>query len=126
MVVIIITNRPNCFNKKIEASGPKVKRLSESAGIIFGKLNFLTFRGKMSEGKTEGTPIGEPSVWKLFFDNQPSMVEMPRVVSSSTSSRTRTVSRAVKTLTLFSTAHWRMAWPSDNRSWSLTSRVLIT
>ena len=85
--------------------------MSESAEIIFGKLNFLTFRGKMSEGKTEGTPIGEPSVWKLFFDNQPSMVEMPRVV---------------KTLTLFSTAHWRMAWPSDSRSWSLTSRVLIT
>lgn len=41
-----------------------------------------------------------------------SIVEIPRVVSSRTSKSTRTVSSAVKTVTLFSTAHWRISCPS--------------
>lgn len=118
------------FQQKIEASGPEVKRLSESAGTSFNQISFFDILCQtVQKKKPEGVP--RETFWFLYkvfgcVQAQPSMVEMPRVVSSSTSSRTRTVSRAVKTLTLFSTAHWRMAWPSDNRSWSLTSRVLIT
>ena len=41
-----------------------------------------------------------------------SMVEILLVISSSTSSTMRTVSREVKRVTAFSTAHWRMAAPS--------------
>ena len=41
-----------------------------------------------------------------------SMVEISMVISSSTSSSTRTVSRAVKMVTPFSTAHRRMRRPS--------------
>ena len=57
---------------------------------------------------------------------QASMVEMPRVVSSSTSSSTRTVSREVNIVTPFSTAHSRISWPSDRAPALCTSRVLMT
>ena len=40
------------------------------------------------------------------------MVEIVSVVSSSTSSSTRTGSRAVKMVTLFSVASWRIFTPS--------------
>ena len=44
--------------------------------------------------------------------SQESMVEIVRVVSSRTSSNTRTVSREVKMVALFSVAHRRISWPS--------------
>ena len=49
--------------------------------------------------------------------NHASMVEMPRVISSSTSSSTRTVSSAVSMVTPFSTAQRRIAAPSC--AWTL-------
>ena len=55
-----------------------------------------------------------------------SIVEIEIVISSSTSSSTRTVSSAVKIVTLFSTAQRRISKPSVWLDWLEMSRVLIT
>ena len=52
------------------------------------------------------------------------MVEMRRVVSSSTSSSTFTVSREVKMFTLYYVEIWRMVMPSFSSAPGV--RVLIT
>ena len=68
-----------------------------------------------------GPPSGGP------VRAQRSMVETSMVISSSTSSSARTVSRAVKMVTPFSTAHWRIWWPSVREPGSEPkSRVLMT
>ena len=58
--------------------------------------------------------------------NQASMVEMPRVISSSTSSSTRTVSSAVSMVTPFSTAQRRIWLEPECTSSQRTSMVLMT
>ena len=58
------------------------------------------------------------------YDDQASIVEMVRVVSSRTSSRTRTVSSAVNMVTLYSVAILRISKPSA--ALAPGSRVLIT
>ncbi len=55
-----------------------------------------------------------------------SMVEMPSVISSRTLSKTRTVSREVKMVTLFSTAVRRIIAPSLSMRELSGSRVLMT
>ena len=76
-----------------------------------GKSNFKT--GFSGEPSLESIKItNSPNLFSIIskipcFISSPyaSMVEMVRVVSSRTSSRTFTVSSAVNTVTLFSTAH---------------------
>ena len=55
-----------------------------------------------------------------------SIVEMVSVVSSSTSSSTRTVSREVKIVTLFSVESWRIFTPSLASDVEPMSLVLMT
>ena len=62
----------------------------------------------------------------LILSPYASMVEMPRVVSSSTDKSTSTVSSDVNIVTLFSTAQRRISWPSVIPSGELMSLVLIT
>ena len=50
-----------------------------------------------------------PRECRLYRHSQASIVETFIIVSSRTSSNTLTVSIEVSTVTLFSTAHWRMA-----------------
>ena len=62
----------------------------------------------------------------LLTGNYISIVEIEIVISSNTSSRTLTVSSAVKIVTLFSTAQRRISKPSVWLDWLEMSRVLIT
>ena len=78
------------------------------------------FSGAPDPNPSRGPPLAvggmsEAKVWEIITDcpiaiylYSSSMVEIPRVISSSTSKSTRTVSRAVKMVTLFSTAQRRM------------------
>ena len=71
--------------------------------------------------------VGQPRETDKHILYSASMVDTPRVISSSTSRSTLTVSREVNMVTLLSTAARRISEPSEwDAPGALTSMVLIT
>ncbi len=88
--------------------------------------------GSEDDARCRGRP-GKPIVscplaseFALLIGSHASIVDIVSVVSSSTSSSTRTVSRLVNMVTLFSVAARRIFTPSERALLELTLRVLMT
>ena len=101
----------------------------ESApGIL--RRDYLSRRGDAGAVAPQAQPCGARGEGRIFGDGKnslfhASMVETVRVVSSRTSRSTRTVSREVKMVTLFSVAQRRMITPSSRWVPLWTARVLM-